>query len=304
MEPTIPAADRKLIARGQRRVLCRTPSFIVGSAIALFWLVCAVAPGLFTNRGAQDIVRNSEGASIPRSGPQADAWFGTDLIGNDVFARVMYGAENTVITALLAAVIAVLVGAVAGLMMGSSRGWIDEVLSRILEAAVSLPVVLLALMVATIYGNSRLLMLLTIASLSAPLVTKTVRSAVLVQTQLDGAASARPRSETTAINVWSEIFPNMSKLLLVEFTERLRYAIFTVATLSFLGLGARDPQQADWGREFGNAYPLIGAGQWWPAFFPALAMTSLVVATSLIGDSVDKVYQARAAASSPPQVIE
>lgn len=284
-------------------MLWRTPSFIIGSAIALFWLACAVAPGLFTNRGPQDIVRNSEGASIPRSGPQADAWFGTDTIGSDVFARVIYGAEHTFITALLAAAFAVVVGAVAGLMMGTSRGWIDEVLSRILEAAVALPVVLLALMVATIYGNSRLLIVLTIVSLSAPLVTKTVRSAVLVQMQLNGAASTRPRSETATLDVWRDIFPNMARLLLVEFTERLRYAIFTVATLSFLGLGASDPLQADWGREFANAYSLIWAGQWWPAFFPALAITSLALATNLIGHSIDKVYQVRAAASSP-QVIE
>lgn len=284
-------------------MLWRAPSFIIGSAIALFWLACAVAPGLFTNRGPQDVVRNSEGASIPRSGPQAGAWFGTDLIGNDVFARVIYGAEHTVITALLAAAFAVVVGAVAGLLMGTSRGWIDEALSRTLEAAVSLPVVLLALMVAAIYGNSRLLIVLTIASLSAPLVTKTVRSAVFVQIQLDGAASARPRSETAAPDVWREIFPNMARLLLVEFTERLRYAIFTVATLSFLGLGARDPLQADWGREFARYYTLIGAGQWWSAFFPALAITSLALATNLIGHSIDKVYRVRAGAAAP-QVIE
>ena len=298
-----PTADRKLSVRGQRRGLFRTPSFILGSAITLFWLACAVAPGLFTNREANEVVLNSEGASIPRSGPQADAWFGTDTIGEDVFSRVMHGAENTVVPALLATVVAVLVGAAAGLMMGPSRGWVDKVLSRTLEVVVSLPVVLLVIMVFVIYGNSRFVLVVTIASLSAPFVTKTVRSAVLAQARLGGAASARQRSETAAPDLWRETLPNLPPFLLIEFTERFRYAIFTVATVSFLGFGVFDPLGADWGRDFANAYPLIQAGLWWPAFFPALAISSTALATNLIGHSIDKVDRTQAAAMLP-QVIE
>lgn len=299
MESTV---DRKLSVRGHRRGLFRTPSFILGSAITVFWLACAVAPGLFTNREAHEVVLNSEGTSIPRSGPQADAWFGTDTVGNDVFARVMYGAENTVVPALLAAVVAVLVGAAAGLKMGPAQDWVDKVLSWTLEVVVSLPVVLLVIMVFVIYGSSRLVLVATIASLSAPFVTKHVRSAVLVQAQLDGAAAAGQRNETAALDVWREVLPWLSPFLLIEFTERFRYAIFTVATVSFLGFGGFDPLGADWGRDFGNAYSLIQAGLWWPAFFPALAISSLAFATNLIGHSIGKVYRTLAAATA--QVIE
>lgn len=290
LEPAIPATDRKSIKREQRQELFTTPSFIIGSAIALFWLACAVVPGIFTKWAEGDFVRNSEGASIPRVGPQSDAWFGTDSIGRDVFARVVYGADNVLITSPLAALIAVLAGAVIGLTMGYYRGWIDEVLSRILEAILSLPVVLLGIMAVVTFGSSRLVLILTIASLFTPVVARTVRSAVLAEAQLDYVTSAKLRGEPAMFIMMREIFPNISNILVVEFTVRVGYAIFTVATLSFLGFSVGDATEADWGRDISETYNLIQAGQWWPSIFPALAIASLVIAINLIADSVDKVY--------------
>ena len=286
----VPATDRKSIKREQRQELFRTPSFLIGAGIAVFWLVCAVIPGVFTKWKEGDFVRNSEGASIPRQGPQADAWFGTDSIGRDVFARVIYGTDNVLITSPIAALIAVLAGAVIGLIMGYYRGWIDEVLSRILEAILSLPVILLAIMAAVTFGNSRTVLILTIASLFTPVVARTVRAAVLAEAQLDYVTSAKLRGEPSLFIMLREIFPNISNILVVEFTVRVGYAIFTVATLSFLGFSPGDATEADWGRDISESYTLIQAGQWWPSIFPALAIASLVIALNLIADSVDKVY--------------
>lgn len=281
--PSAPPADRTVIAPGRRRVLARTPSFVVGAAIWLFWLACTIAPGVFTNRDDQG--HGLEGPLLLRSSPRPDAWFGTDSVGRDVYARVIHGADDTVVAALCAAAIAVVLGTGVGLIMGTRVGWGDEILSRTLEVVVSLPALLLAILATTVYGRSRLVLVLTIAGLSTPLVAKTVRSAVLGQTRANGAARSSPGGRAGGHRGWPEIDREMSRLLAFEFTERVRYAILTVATLSFLGLGSGAPEQADWGRDLASSYALLQAGQWWTAVFPALAITSLLLATNLIGPS-------------------
>ncbi|MGB5759159.1 MAG: ABC transporter permease [Acidimicrobiales bacterium] len=296
--PEIPAAtvtprsDRKAVRAEQRRQLFRTPSFIIGIIISGFWILCAIAPGLFTKWGENDFVTNAAGASIPRQAPSSDAWFGTDGIGRDVFARVIYGADNVLVNAPIAALLAVVGGALLGLLMGFYGGWIDEVLGRIIEAILSLPVILLAIMVLVVFGSSRLAIVLTIAGLFTPVVTRTVRASVIAEAQLDYVMSAKLRGEPSLFIMVREILPNITNVLVVEFTVRVGYAIFTVATLAFLGLSADDATVADWGLDISGTYNLIQAGQWWPSIFPALAIASLVIAVNLIADSIEKVYRA------------
>ena len=86
-----------------------------------------------------------------------------------------------------------------------------------------------------------------------------------------------------------EILPNVTGVAVVELTVRIGYAIFTVATLSFLGLNAGDSSAADWGRDLGKQYDTIQAGQWWAAIFPALAIALLVIGVNLVADSLDRV---------------
>jgi peptide/nickel transport system permease protein len=290
--PTSPSQDRKTVKAEQRRELFKTPSFIIGAVILLFWVLCAVAPGVFTKWGENEVIRLEDGSTIPRTGPGADSWFGTDTIGNDVFARVIYGADNVLINAPIAALIAVLAGAVLGLMMGFYRGWVDEILSRIIEAILSLPVILLAIMVLVVFGSSRPAIVLTIAGLFTPVVARTVRSAVMTEAQLDYVTSAKLRGESGWFIMMREIFPNITNVLIVEFTVRVGYAIFTVATLAFLGLSGGDQTAADWGVDISNGYSLIQSGQWWVSIFPAIAIASLVIAVNLIADSIEKVYKA------------
>lgn len=287
-----PSQDRKTVKAEQRRELFRTPSFLIGAVILGFWVLCAIAPGLMTQWGENEVIRLEDGSTIPRTGPGADAWFGTDTIGNDVFARVIYGADNVLINAPIAALIAVLAGAVLGLVMGFYRGWVDEILSRVIEAILSLPVILLAIMVLVVFGSSRVAIVLTIAGLFTPVVARTVRSAVLSEAQLDYVTSAKLRGESGWFIMMREIFPNITNVLIVEFTVRVGYAIFTVATLAFLGLSGGDQTAADWGVDISNGYSLIQSGQWWVSIFPAIAIASLVIAVNLIADSIEKVYKA------------
>ncbi len=283
-----PRQDRKTVKAEQRRELFRTPAFLIGLGILLFWVISAITPGVFSSRSPDEFVTDA----APRTGPSADAWFGTDSIGKDVYARVIYGSEAVLTTAPVAAAIAVALGAILGLLMGYYRGWVDEILGRVIEAVLSLPVILLAVMVLVVFGATYWAIVGTIAGLFTPVVARTVRAAVLAEAQLDYVTSAKLRGEPGLFIMLREILPNITGVLVVEFTVRVGYAIFTVATLAFLGLSAGDAAEADWGKDIAATYSTIQAGQWWPSIFPALAIATLVIAINLIADSIDKVYKA------------
>ncbi len=167
---------------------------------------------------------------------------------------------------------------------------LDRFLALFWRAIDIVMAILLALMVVVVFGNSRIVIVLTIAALFTPVVARTVRSAVMTESQLDYVMSAKLRGESGWFIMMREIFPNITNVLIVEFTVRVGYAIFTVATLSFLGLGTGDQTAADWGVDIANGYSLIQAGQWWISIFPALAIASLVISVNLIADSIEKVY--------------
>lgn len=289
VEPAFdPGAERRRIRAERGALLLKSPAFIIGSVIVLFWVLCALFPSWFTAYGPTDF--NTEVG--PRQGPRGDAWFGTNDISNDVFARTIYGARPVLIVAPVAAVLAVIAGTMLGLIMGYLRGLVDEVLSRIIEALLSIPVILLGIMVLATLGNSRAIIILTIAILFTPVVTRTVRSAVMSEAQLDYVTSAKLRGEGSLFIMVREILPNITGVIVVELTVRIGYAIFTVATLAFLGLTADDSTTADWGVDVAKQRQGIPQGDWWGSVLPALAIASLVIAVNLIADSIDRVNKA------------
>ena len=282
------AATRKQVRAEQRATLFRSPAFIVGVLIVLFWVVSALFPGLLTTWGPKDFVVDGDGNGVVRSAPGGDAWFGTDQIGRDVYARVIFGARPVLIVAPLAAGIAVAAGTLLGLFIGYYRGWIDEIISRIIEGFLSLPVILLAIIVLFTFGSSRPVLIGTIAVLFTPIVARTIRSATLAEAQLDYVTSAKMRGENGLFIITREILPNVLNIIVVELTVRLGFAIFTVATLAFLGVVAEDLTDADWGVDVSANYTQIANGTWWSTVFPALAIASIVIAVNLIADSIDK----------------
>ena len=129
-----------------------------------------------------------------------------------------------------------------------------------------------------------------VAILFTPIVTRTVRSAVLAEADLDYVTSARLRGESSLFIMTREILPNISAVIVVEFTIRVGYAIFAVATLSFLGVGV-ETGSPDWGTSIADHYRLMNDKIWWSTLFPALAIMSIVIAVNLIADSIQSVYQ-------------
>ena len=203
----------------------------------------------------------------------------------------MAGARDVLIAAPIAAVISVTAGSLLGLIMGYYRGWVDEIISRLVEALLAIPVFLMGILIVTSLGASRTIVIGTVAVLFTPIVTRTVRSAVIAEAQLDYVVSARLRGESGLFVMTREILPNITGPIVVELTVRIGYAVFTIATLSFLGVGIQPPSP-DWGLTVSETYRFIQNGQWWPALFPAMAIASLVIATNLVADSIEAVLAA------------
>jgi peptide/nickel transport system permease protein len=277
--------ERRQARRERRKLLLRRPGFIIGVLILLVWIVCAIGGDRITPY--PPLVPEFQ----PFLRPNSTNWMGTDQLGRDVLSRVMAGARDVLIAAPIAAVISVVAGTLLGLLMGYNRGWADEVLSRIIEALLSIPVVLTGILLVTSLGTSRIVVIGTVAVLFTPIVTRTVRAAVMAEAQLDYVTSAKLRGESGLFVMTREILPNISGPIIVELTVRIGYAVFTIATLSFLGFGIQPPSP-DWGLTIFETYRYIQNGQWWPALFPALAIASVVIATNLVADSIEAVLAA------------
>jgi peptide/nickel transport system permease protein len=265
------------------RLLLRRPTFLIGALILLFWVVCAVFGASIAPHDplAQQLLATN-------NAPSGAHWFGTDQLGRDVFSRVIVGSRSILLIAAAATVLGTLLGTVLGLIMGYLGGIVDTLVGRVVEAVLALPVVIVAFLFIVAIGPSNGTLIVVIGFVFTPLIARTVRSAVLVESQLDYLSSARLLGEKPLAIMFTEILPNVIPVVLVEFTVRLGYAVFTVASLSFLGFGVQPPTP-DWGSDIAANYGVLPAGYWWETLFAALAIASLIVAINLVTDSIEQV---------------
>jgi peptide/nickel transport system permease protein len=271
------------IRREHLHQLVRSPTFIIGALILLFWVVCALFSQYFEpyNPTSGNLLQYN----FP---PSAAHWFGTDSSGRDVLSRVLAGSRDILIVAPLATLLGTVVGTAIGLVQGYFRGVIDNVVGRLVEAVLALPVVILAFLFVVALGPSTATLIVVIGFVFALIIARTVRTAVLQERELDYVAAASLRGEGAIHIMFAEILPNVLPPILVEFTVRLGYAIFAIATLSFLGFGIQPPTP-DWGADIAYGYSYLAAGYWWETLFPALAIASLVVAVNLVSDAIESV---------------
>jgi peptide/nickel transport system permease protein len=276
-------APTQRVAPPRWRLLLRRSTFWAGAVILVFWIVCAVFGRSFApyNPLAQQLLAANQA-------PSGAHWFGTDPLGRDVLSRVITGARTILIITPLATILGTILGTALGLAMGYLGGWFDTVASRIVEAILALPFVIIAFLFVVALGNSVPTITVIIGLVFTPLIARTVRAAVLAERSLDYVPAARLLGERPARVMFGEILPNVMPAILVEFTVRLAYAVFAVATLSFLGFGV-PPPTPDWGADISANYTGLLAGYWWQVLFPALAIASLVVAITLIADSIEQV---------------
>jgi peptide/nickel transport system permease protein len=278
------AGERKQARRENMRLLVRRPGFVIGALVSMFWVVCAIFGDAITPYDPLNF------RTTKHLKPFGDYLLGTDQSGRDILSRVMAGARDVLVVAPPAAVLGVLAGTMLGLVMGYFGGWVDSVLSRIVDAFLALPVLLIALLALVTLGKSRIVVIIVVAVLFAPVVSRTIRAAVLAERDLDYVTSARLRGEGSVFIMFREILPNVSGPIIVELTVRIGYAVFTIATLSFLGVGP-PPPSPDWGAQVSDGYGVLSAGIWWPTIFPALAIATLVIAVNLMADAVQSVLE-------------
>ena len=284
--PALEVVDHARLARRERiRLILRSKTFLVGAVILGFWILMAVIGSAIAPHDpyADDILNKLKA-------PSGDHWFGTDSLGRDVFSRVLAGARGIIVVALLATILGTVAGTAFGLVAGYFRGLVDEVLGILFNAFLALPVVIIGLLALVAVGPSKLTVTLVVGVVFTPIISRTVRAAVLAERQLEYVQAARLRNERAPYVMFGEILPNVLAPILVEFTVRLGYAIFAIATLSFLGVGI-PPPAPDWGVQISEHYALISGHFWWPSLFPALAIASLVVSVNLVADGLTHAFE-------------
>jgi peptide/nickel transport system permease protein len=276
------AAEQKRQRRYLVRALLRSPTFMVGLIILLFWVfMAAFSTSLTQSFTAQDAMNSLKG-------PTAAHWFGTDDLGRDVFARTMAGARTVLIIAPLATVLALLWGSIIGLIAGFWRGLTDDIIMRGIDVLLALPIIITAILILSLFGKGTAIIILTIAVLFTPVVSRTVRSAVIGEREREYVLAARLRGERSAFVMAREILPNITQPIIVEGTVRLGYAVFTAATLAFLGFGLAPPSP-DWGLTISTQRVFLQIAPW-TVMFPAVALASLVVAINLITDGLGRTF--------------
>lgn len=256
------------------------PSVAVGSLLLLFWVVCALFGNLFVPYDPY-----TEDFLAMLTPPDALHWFGTDQLGRDVLSRIIVGSRDILLVAPLATLAGVTAGSIIGLVLGYFDGLTDAIGARLLDTLMAFPFIVLVTMTLVAIGPSNLTVILVIGIVYAPLVARTVRAAVREQKERDYVSAARLGGEGALAIMFLEILPNIRETILIELVTRLGYAFFSIATLSFLGLGIQPPS-ADWGLAVADGYGFLTGGKWWVVVFNSAAIVSLVMATNLIAQGI------------------
>jgi peptide/nickel transport system permease protein len=271
------------IRRELLRELSRSKTFIVGAVVVGFWILCAVVGSHIAPHSPYD-----QDLLAVNKRPSSSHLFGTDQLGRDMLSRVLVGSRSVLVIATLATILGTVLGTILGLVTGYFRGLVDDILSRLIEAVLVLPVVVTALLVVAALGPSDQTLTIAIGLIFAPVISRTVRAAVISERELEYVSAAHLRREGSLYVMFAELLPNVLSPILVEFTVRLGYAIFAVATLSFLGFGIQVPTP-DWGLDISSNFSLITAGYWWEVLFDAAAIATLVIGVNLVADGIERV---------------
>jgi peptide/nickel transport system permease protein len=280
------AAERKKM-RGERLALLRrNPAFLVGSVLVSIWVFAALFGELLVPIKPEEL-----DFMVTDLGPSSAHWFGTDSLGRDVFSRVVVGSRPIIVMAFCATILGTVVGTTIGLLTGYFKGKFDLIVMRILDAISALPVLILALLaLAAVGGSSEVVTIMIIGFVFSPIIARTVRATVLGEAELDYVAAAKLRTEKTRHILFVEILPNVLPPIVVEFTIRLGYAVFAIATLSFLGVGV-ELGSPNWGSQVSENYVGIFSNIWWSTVFPAGAIATLAIGINLLADGIMESFE-------------
>lgn len=246
--------------------------------VLVFVLVAALAPWVAT----ADPLATSWSAI--RKAPSAAHWFGTDENGRDVFSRVVWGARASLLAGVVSVLAAVAIGVPVGLLAGLAGGWTDTIISRIADAMLSVPFLILAIALAAFLGPALENAMLAIAITASPVFVRLARGMALDAKATDWVEAARALGNPPWRLGLLHVLPNIIPPLLVQATLAIAEAIIAEASLSFLGLGQQPPDPS-WGSMLNSAQRFLTQAPWL-AIFPGLAIFLVVLAFNLVGDGL------------------
>jgi len=266
---------------------------VVGLCIVMFWIIVAIFAPVFTPYTPLE-----QDWKAPNQGPSAEHILGTDELGRDLWARLIYGARVVLVlmpitenywipggTALWGVIVALVIGATLGLMGGYYGGWIDEIIMRLLDAMMAIPIILLYMIIMAALGASALNVVIAITIVGTPGIARLVRSLTLDIRTREYIRAAETRGENPWQIMFVEILPNARGPIIIDAMLRVGYAIFAMGTLGFLGLGI-PPPSPDWGSMVAKGREFILTGSPWASMWPSLAIASLVVGLNLLADGL------------------
>ena len=264
--------------RAGRRLRARR-SAMVGAAVVVFFVLLAVFAGFIA---PQDPIATSW--SDIRKAPSAAHWFGTDEIGRDVFSRVIWGTQASLLAGLVSVSISLALGIPLGLVAGFMGGWVDALISRITDAFLACPFLILAIAMAAFLGPSLVNAMIAIGVSATPVFVRLTRAQVLNVKVEDYIEAARALGASPLRIVLRHILPNAVAPLVVQATLAIAGAVIAEASLSFLGLGQQPPAPS-WGSMLNTAKNYVDNAPWM-AIWPGASIFLLVLAFNLLGDGL------------------
>ena len=290
LDPSSPAAVAAAVRRRRRRpvtpVPWRQPLGLAGLAVIAGWAVIAIFAPLIAPRSPL-----AQKFTI-LAAPSAAHWFGTDELGRDVFSRVLYGARITLPLAVILVAAAMLIGAVLGGVAGYAGGWADNVLMRLADLVFAFPGIILALAIAAALGPQLRNAVIAVVMVSWPSYARLVRSLVLSARSAPYVVASRLLGSSGLRVLCTDIRPNVAGPVLVLAALDIGNAVLLLSGLSFLGLGAQPPT-AEWGAMVAEGAQNFS--DWWVGMFPGLAILTVVLAFTFIGDALRDLLDPRTA---------
>ncbi|NOR83898.1 MAG: ABC transporter permease subunit [Ardenticatenales bacterium] len=288
--PTKPSRWQRI--RESLAILWGSKVAVVGLFMVLFWVLAAILAPVVT---AYD--PNTEDAQAINEGPSAEHWLGTDHKGRDLWSRIAYGGQIVLVkwpitenfwipggVAIWGVLLSLAVGCTSGLVSGYYGGWADEVVMRILDAMMAFPTILLYLIIIAAMGASATNVVIAITIAGSPGIARLVRSLALDIRTRDYIAAAETRGEPGLWMMFVEVLPNARGPIIIDAMLRVGYAIFSIGTLGFLGLGL-PPPNPDWGSMVQSGHHHIFTTPW-GVIWPTVAISSLVVGLNLLADGL------------------
>jgi peptide/nickel transport system permease protein len=280
------AANSRPAGRAEFGRLLHEPSALIGAAIVLFFVALAVlAPWVAPyDPNAPDWI-------AIRSAPNAAHWFGTDDLGRDVLSRVIFGTRPSLAAGVVSVMVAVLVGLPFGLVAGYFGGLVDMAISRLADALLACPFLVLAIALAAFLGPSLQNAMIAIGISAMPVFIRVARAQTLIVCTEDYIVAARSQGLGDLAILTGQVLPNVLAPVVVQATLTMAIAVLAEASLAFLGLG-QVPPAPSWGSMLDVARQFLGEAPWM-ALWPGFAIIAIVIAFNLLGDGLNDALNPR-----------